>query len=318
MKATNNIDAWKVLAALSEGRGMKGASISTGLDLPACTRIIQKLEEDLGLALIDHESRPARLTKGAEALLPAVRSLLESHARLQAGAAVLRGESISASLSIPVNCPRESVNAILKSFAGRDPGLSIEIVSDFDHEDVLEGRVDIAYLPYEPPAAGLLLWKVGAAFNLPLASREYLRRRGEPKCPEDLASHSVILRKARHYDFTETLVRGAESRPLKCRRVAFAGDVMSGREALLKGDGIALDLSISSCLKDIESGALVPVLGGWHRPAWRMTLAAPARARHSPRLLRFAEWFAEAEGKALLERMRRYAAMFPLFERASV
>ena len=62
MKAVSNIDAWRVLAAIAEGNGITGASESTGIDLPACTRLIKKLEEELGYALVEHQVRPARLT----------------------------------------------------------------------------------------------------------------------------------------------------------------------------------------------------------------------------------------------------------------
>ena len=48
MKAVSNIDAWRVLAAIAEGNGITGASESTGIDLPACTRLIKKLDEELG------------------------------------------------------------------------------------------------------------------------------------------------------------------------------------------------------------------------------------------------------------------------------
>ena len=58
MKAVSNIDAWRVLAAIAEGNGITGASESTGIDLPACTRLIKKLEEELGYALVEHQVRP--------------------------------------------------------------------------------------------------------------------------------------------------------------------------------------------------------------------------------------------------------------------
>lgn len=65
-----------------------------------------------------------------------------------------------------------------------------------DHEDVISGKVDIAYLPYRPPAEGLFIWDVNKVGNVPLATPEYVRRRGNPQSPEDLRTHDIILRAA--------------------------------------------------------------------------------------------------------------------------
>ena len=50
------------------------------------------------------------------------------------------------------------------------------------------------------------------------------------------------------------------------KRIAFAGDVLSGKEVLLAAEGIAVDLSFHICRHEIEQGRLVRVLAGWHRP----------------------------------------------------
>lgn len=46
------------------------------------------------------------------------------------------------------------------------------------------------------------------------------------------------------------------------KRIAFAGDVLSGKEVLLAAEGIAVDLSFHICRHEIEQGRLVRVLAG--------------------------------------------------------
>lgn len=41
---------------------------------------------------------------------------------------------------------------LIQSYRQKDPNLKVEILSDVDHEDVISGKVDVAYLPYRPPA----------------------------------------------------------------------------------------------------------------------------------------------------------------------
>ena len=91
---------------------------------------------------------------------------------------------------------------IIQSYSHQDPNLKVEILSDVDHEDVISGKVDIAYLPYRPPAEGLFIWDVNKVGNVPLATPEYVRRRGNPQSPEDLRTHDIILRAGRNYPAT--------------------------------------------------------------------------------------------------------------------
>lgn len=309
MKTSQNIAAWRLLAALGEGGGFKAASIRLGLDLPACTRLVQKLEEELHLQLIERGVRPARLSETGEFLLPAARALAQSYENALNRAILYSDRDITVRLSVPVNSPRASISDFIGRYAAADPHLRIEIRSDLTHADLLEGRCDLALLPYRPDSKELLLWSAGRSFNALLASPEYLRRRGIPRAPADLAGHDLIIRSADFYPQASCLVKGEERAPLLHRRIAFAGDVLSGREAALKGEGIAVSLSIAVCRQDIESGRLVPVLPGWHRPEWEMTVATAKSQAGNFRLMNCARAFAASESRAAQQRRRENAEL---------
>ena len=296
-----NIEAWTVLCALASGGGFKEAALRGELDLPACSRLVAKLEQELQLRLVDHTMRPVQLTEEARTLLPAAREIVNGHRRILKYATDSGRETASLKLSIPVNVSRASVHEHLRSYRLLVPSLRFSIVSDCDHEDVLDRRIDIAYLPYRPPEEGLVLFEAGTAFNVPLVSRGYAKRFGIPNSPDDLKLHRVIVRADRNYPETRTLVLGGREVLLQCAGIAFAGDVLSGKEALLNGEGVALDLSFSSCRDEIESGLLFPVLRGWHRPVWELTVAVSA-AQADSRVLKFAQWFAQSERKGLARR----------------
>ena len=83
---------------------------------------------------------------------------------------------------------------LIQSYRQKDPNLKVEILSDVDHEDVISGKVDVAYLPYRPPAESLFIWNVNKVGNVPLATPEYVWKRGNPQSPEDLRTHDIILR----------------------------------------------------------------------------------------------------------------------------
>ena len=296
--ATKNLAAWKLLLSLAQGGGISEAAVAAGMDIAACSRLLRRLEEELGFKLIDHFSRPAKLTQEAVSILPAVESFAESFDRLQSVCRACRSIPFSVNLGIPVNVPRRGLFAVIKSYEKIDPAMRFVTVSDADHQDVLDGKADVAYLPYRPPAEGLLLWRVNEIGNCLLASPAYLARCGIPEHPRDLIDHAVVVRSGRHYPVTKQLECEGQCVPLMSARVAFSGDIPSGREALLAGEGIAIDFSFHAFKAEIEAGLVQVVLPGWHRPAWHMTLAASRTGMSNTRLMSFCRWFAAHEARA--------------------
>ena len=55
-----------------------------------------------------------------------------------------------------------------------------------------------------------------------------------------------------------------------------AGGQTICRDRLLAGEGIAVDLATGFMADALLEGRAVPVLPGWHRPAWKLTVAATA------------------------------------------
>ena len=112
------------------------------------------------------------------------------------------------------------------------------------------------------------------------------------------------MRSGRHYPKTEHLERGLERSPLVFRRVAWEGDPLTGREAALAGEGVAIDLSLSLVSDALASGRLVPVLAGWHRPFWRPSVVFRTDHPQLERLERFARCFHDEEQRAVDERQK--------------
>lgn len=309
MKAILNLDAWNLLLILSKGGGLKRSSVISGLDLPTCTRLIQKLESELGFVLLDRTVRPVQLTPDAMAILPHVKKMLTQHEGLLGVVNQINSHSMTVRLSVPVNVIRSQINEHIRSYAELAPSLQIQVLSDMDHRDVLDGRVDLAYLPYIPTESGLTILRTGSVINVPLVSKAYLKNHPLPYSPEDLINHTIILRKSRFYPQTTALFKGDLSAPCLGRSHSYAVDVQSGKEAVLNGEGVAIDLSLSICRKEIEDGLLIPVLNGWHRPPWEMCVAVSAERSGNKRLMHFAEWFANAERIGLQERRRSCCRM---------
>ena len=303
MKAEANIAAWKVVSSIGNGGGISRAAIEAGIDIPACSRLVQGLEQETGIALVDRSSRPARLTEAGEKILPFAKALIESWDALREKLREAASEPAVLSLGLPANLPRTSSIRTIREYKETDPGLSVSITIDASHVDVQEGRVGAALIPYTPEdRAGLVVWPAGRMTNVPLASPEYIAKRGFPRSPEDLKEHDVIIRHVENYPDRERLQKGNVTVPLRFRRAVFKGDVISGLALALSGEGVALDLAYSIARPYIDSGRLVPVLSGWHREEWEISIVISKALAKNARIVRFMKVFVEEETKALGKR----------------
>lgn len=316
MKPDNNLLAWRVLACIGHGGGVKRASIVMGLDQSQCTRLIQNLEAGLGVSLTDHDVRPVGLNELGRRVLPAVEQMLESRSRIGQMIDDARRGSLSLLVAIPANTPRESSFSSMCAYEAADPQLHLSIITDKDHEDLCQGLVDIAYLPYTPePSPNLCIHPLGSILNVPVAAPGYLSRCGVPQRPSDLAEHVIFLRGGRWYPQTQCLERGLERAPLVFKRV-HVGDALTCRQAVLSGAGIALDLAYAVVKSDLEAGNLVPVLRGWHRPQWLPSIVFLATHPQRARIEKFVDFFAKQESAALRKRLHEVTEVLGRLARA--
>ena len=169
MKPDDNLSAWRVLASIGHGGGVKRASIALGLEQSQCTRLIQNLEAGLGVSLTDHDVRPVGLSELGRRVLPAVEQMLESNLRIRQMIDDARCGTLNLLVGIPANTPRDSSFSSMCAYEAVDPQLHLSIITDKDHEDLCQGLVDIAYLPYTPdPSPNLCIHPLGAILNVPL------------------------------------------------------------------------------------------------------------------------------------------------------
>lgn len=308
MKASDDLTAWKLLLALAEGEGLHRAALSCGMDKGECSRRIRRLETELGLELLDHTVRPVVLTAEAAQMIPGVRELLRVHDALVTLSGDIANTPVTFRFGVPANLGREMFYRLIKAWRALHKETTFTLTADVDHEDVLEGRVDVAYLPYTPEHPDLLVWPLGRMRNCMFATPEYLARHGTPRSPRDLARHAVIIRSGTNYPMTRCLTNGAETVPFVHGETAVSGDVVSGVEALLAGDGIAVDLSFALLKELAEAGRIVPVLPGWHRPEWESSVVVSTRNEGNARLLKFCRWFVNREKRNVRSRLRELDA----------
>jgi DNA-binding transcriptional LysR family regulator len=220
---------------------------------------IAALEYRLGVRLIERTTRQVRLTEAgtrlAERLRPAGELIAEAEREASASAAELR-------LAFPGAMGRRWLGPILPEFLALHALLSVEVDYAERYVDLVAAGYDAGIRVGALADSRLIAKKLSDHRRILCASPDYVKLRGMPETPRDLATHNC-LGFTRLMSFPDWRLSNRDRK----ETVAACGSLISNdSEALLvaakAGVGI-LGAGEWLMSRDIEAGALVRVLPQW-------------------------------------------------------
>jgi DNA-binding transcriptional LysR family regulator len=272
-----------VLAAIVEGGSFARAAESLGLSPSGVSRAVSRLEASVGVRLLDRTTRSVSLTDEGRRLYGEIGPLLtgiEDAFTLTAGASkVVRGRlrvNVDAFFSRMMLAPH------VDRFLAQHPELVLELITRDQLGDLVGEGFDIAVRFGQPPSSSLVARKLLETPTLTVAAPSYLRKRGRPESPSDLARHECIL--VRDSLTGEPLETWDYRQGRKVQSVKASGRLMVTEfgtmlGACLAGVGIARIKAIG--IRDyLARGDLVELLPDW--PGDTFPLHALYPSRHLP------------------------------------
>ncbi|WP_088285240.1 LysR family transcriptional regulator [Ideonella sp. A 288] len=238
-----------------------------GVSKAAMSQRIAELERAAGVPLVHRTTRSVRLTEAGQQLADATSGAFDAIGAAFAGikdlAAAPRG---LLRVTAPVALARQQLVPRLPAFLRAHPEVRIELDLSDRLVPLAQEGIDLAIRHTHAPPQTHVAWVLCQTRSVLVASRAYLRRRGAPAVPADLAAHDC-LHYLRHGEAPAwQLARLGPGVPQKVT-VPVSGCFSANnsealREAALGGLGIALlpDFSAQSGLK---AGRLQPVLPDW-------------------------------------------------------
>lgn len=267
---TKKIDAlWSHvhwLSVLGSLRSFTAAAQRLGVSKAAMSHRIGELEHAAGVSLVRRTTRSVRLTDAGQQLVDSTQSPFVQIERSFERVKDLAGEPRGVlRVTAPVALGRQQIAPLIPVFLKQYPEVRIELdVSDRLLSLAQEG-FDLAIRHVAAVPDTHVAWTLCSTRAMLVATGAYLRKRGTPASPRDLADHDCL-----HY------LRGTETptwcfEPLKGRKgrlnVAVRGSFAANnsellREAALGGLGIAL-LPDFSAAREMAAGRLTTVLPDW-------------------------------------------------------
>lgn len=288
----DDLEGMAVFEAVAESKSLRAAGERLGVSGSAVSQALRRLEDRLGVVLVQRTTRSLHLTAAGERLHATVGRALGEVRAAAASVGALAAEP-RGTLRLHVTPAAEHVlsGPVLADFLASYPHIQLDLFWSYEPVDVVAAGYDAGIRLGEvidrdmiavPISGELRIFVVGAP--------SYFARHPKPKHPRDLVDHQCLNwhptadAPAYRWEFTE---RGRDL------SVEVPARVLTNEPAVclsLARAGVGLALATDDYVRDdLARGSLVPVLDEYSTPFPGFFLYYPQRRQASPALRAFVE-----------------------------
>jgi len=246
-----------------EAGSFAGAAKKLGVTPVAVSKNVARLEQHLGVRLLQRSTRKLSLTEEGRAYYERCTGPLRELETAQA-AITDRAKSPTGALRVTCLSPfgRAYVLPLIPAFSRRYPGIELELTLDDALSDMIAGGYDVGIRAGEARDGTMVMREVAPLHFVVCAAPSYLAAHGPPLSPADLAKHNCLRLRGRGPTSQAPPWRlgGADvANPPSITGNFLANDIPALVTAAVHGQGLVF-APLPFVLPLFRTGALRPVL----------------------------------------------------------
>jgi DNA-binding transcriptional LysR family regulator len=290
----DRFQAFTAFARVVEAGSFARAAERLGVSVSAVSRQVAELEAHLDVRLLNRTTRRLSLTESGQVFFDRCVQLLadleEAEVAVTSASIVPRG---TLRLTCSATFGARHLAPAVSAFVARHPQMRFDVELSERVVDLVEEGFDLAVRIGIVGSQNMVARRVGTSRILCCASPSYLERHGEPREPEELATHACMtyeyLPNRSVWSFRDP--RGFE------RSVRITGPVHANNGRFLEslaaeGAGISRepDFIVGP---DVRAGRLKPILTDFEPPPLPIYVVYPSRRHLSAKVRAFADFLVE-------------------------
>ncbi|MCL1050271.1 LysR family transcriptional regulator [Shewanella abyssi] len=286
-----DLNGMMLFAAVVRAKGFSQAAREIGMPKSTISRKVAQLEEQLGVRLLQRDTRNLSLTQVGALFFQHCTSISDE---IEAAKATIENthNDVSGSLrvAIPVSFSQELIANLCSGFMRLYPNVELDVqFTDNDVGLVGEGYdIAIKYGPLQ--SSDLVARLLFERQPILVASPSYLKTHGTPANPQELATHSGILLGTSRSAPIWPLGKGARKTMVNFKRKVRVNSAVMVKQFVMDDFGIAM-LSNSVCKNELASGSLVPILQEWPMEAFKVYGVYSSRRQLATNISVFLDFF---------------------------
>jgi DNA-binding transcriptional LysR family regulator len=290
----DRFEEMRVFAAVVDAGSFVGAAGALEMSKAPVSRYVAELESRLGTRLLHRTTRKLSLTPEGEVFYARCRELLGGVEEAEAEITSRSGEASGLlRVNVPVSFGLLHLASLWAEFMAQHPRVTLDVTLADRVVDLVEEGFDLAVRIARLPNSSLVSRPLTSTRLVLCASPAYLRRRGQPTHPSELASHDVLayslFSMGDQWEFTGS--EGVVSVKVAPRMRTNSGDTC--RVAALRNQGIVLQPTFLVG-PDLLAGTLVEVMPAWRSIELCVCAVYPSRKFVSPKVRLMIEFLVNA------------------------
>lgn len=290
----SNLNDLKLFVEAARQGSLSAAARNLERTPAAASAALKRLETELGVKLIERNTRHLRLTPEG----------LVYRERIAAGLALINDayhavhydcEEISGEIRVtsPVDFAHQFLRPLMNEFQQLHPQVSFAMQVGDSLSDLVSEPLDVAIRYGELPDSALVARRLLENSRLVLGSPEYFERYGYPRHPNDLVNHNCVIYQSRGRAYRRwSFQRDGESVVVEVNGDRTCNDGALVREWLLDGVGLAYVSELDGWA-DVAAGRLVPAFRDWQGDSVPISAVYPGTGPRPGRVKRFVEFLSE-------------------------
>ena len=248
-----------VFVRAAESGSFSRAARELGLSQPSVSRIIGELEARLGVKLLLRTTRRITATDAGALFLDRAREILTEVEDAEDAARGLDSLRGIIRLAIPVLYGTREIIPRLPKFLAAHPMLQVEMAVVDARQDLVAEGADLAIRLGELDNSAFGTRKLQTLERMVVASPFYLKARGTPKTPADLASHDCIFGPGNFGRDSWSFTKNGTEVSVDVRGRIYTDSGPGAFASVMAGLGIAMASTVMAG-PEVKAGSLIPLL----------------------------------------------------------
>lgn len=286
-----DVNAMMLFAKVVEAESYSQAARDAGIPKSTLSRKISQMEEELGVRLLQRNTRQLQLTQVGrdvyEYSLNILREVQSVHATIESAREEVSG---SLKVTLPIAFNQEVMASLCSGFLKLHPKVDLEVKFADGEVDLIGDNCDIAVV-FGPLASSDLVARL--LFERPVvlaASPGYLKNHGEPQTVDDLKECQGLMLGTSRAAPIWPLGTGNNKRLVTFKPRAWANSSAAIKQMAKDGLGIGL-LTETQCRRELQTGELVRLLPDVPIEPVRAYGLYSSRMQLAPKIGRFLDYF---------------------------
>ncbi|WP_413403017.1 LysR family transcriptional regulator [Pseudoalteromonas sp. KJ71-7] len=258
-----DVDDLLVFLAVVEAGSFTVGAKRLGIPKANVSRKVSRLEQKLGVTLLERSTRSQNLTEVGTRFLTHCKRIREEIDLADATVSeILHSYKGTIRIGASVTIGQQIIKPVISSFLRKYPDINIELSLANHQVDLIEEGFDLLIRIGDLDDSRLIGKRLGSAQRKFYASPSYLKLNNEPKEIGELCNHHLLLMRMLGSDNKVELISKEKKEIVQLNPRLAVDDFSVVKQATIDGEGIAL-LPSYMCKKAISNAELINILPKW-------------------------------------------------------